>query len=248
MKQTIKLSESKLRNMVREAVKQEIDRTINEVGKGPDFQRKLGALQARKVINADGETSDELFNNQSKEGGKIYDYAKNQRSYLGKDSDEWGNTVNPLYKEYTKGYHEYLNAHPEELSKRHNRLRELGYYNESIDRVIKESIKHIIREHEEDWFNEDDTAFIGRTAAYYEDDDDSMFVPEMWTYDNTPDSKDFAGDVFRLSEEGKSELNWWIRCQRFNEYQRKNAFNPNLKSPEEEFEYLVKNFAEEQIR
>lgn len=90
-------------------------------------KKKLGALQARKVLNADGETVDDLFANQSKDGGNVYNYAKKQRSHLGNDSDEWGNTINPLYKDYAHGYTEYLNSHPDEHAKRNDRLRKLGY-------------------------------------------------------------------------------------------------------------------------
>ena len=100
---------------------------INEIGDTSDGQRKLGALQARKVINADGETVDDFFDNQARKGGEVYDYAKSKRSASGPDSDEFGNTVNPLYKEYSKGYTDYLNAHPEELASRKERLRKLGY-------------------------------------------------------------------------------------------------------------------------
>lgn len=109
---------------------------------------------------------------------------------------------------------------------------------ESVKRVLKEN-KRILKEHEDDWFDEDDEVYIGRTEAYYNEDDDYVFTPDLWTYDNNPNSQDFAGEVFRLNDEGKRELNWWIRCQRFNEYQRKNAFNPNTNSSEEEWETLM---------
>lgn len=122
-KKLIRLTESDLHRIVKESV----NRILKEYGNTPEGQRKLGALQARKVLNADGKTSDELFANQAKNGKKIYDYAKGQRSHMGVDSDEFGNTTNPLYKDYSKGYVEYLNAHPEEYAKRNDRLRKLGY-------------------------------------------------------------------------------------------------------------------------
>ena len=124
MKKTIRLTEGDLHRIIKESVQ----RVLNEVGDTGPYQRKLGALQARKVINADGETSDELFANQEKEGGEVYNYAKGKRSSLGKDSDEFGNTINPLYKDYAEGYVDYLNAHPEEMASRKERLRKLGYY------------------------------------------------------------------------------------------------------------------------
>lgn len=122
-RQIIRLTESDLHRIVNESV----CKILNEYGEGPESQRKLGALQARKVLNADGETADELFDNQSKQGGEVYNYAKKQRSHMGNDSDEFGNTINPLYKEYAQGYVDYLNAHPEEQAARHERLRKLGY-------------------------------------------------------------------------------------------------------------------------
>ena len=122
-KKLIRLTESDLHRIVKESVK----KILKEIGTTPDYQKKLGALQARKVLNADGETSDELFDNQSKNGGEIYDYAKKQRSHMGDDTDEFGRITNPLYKNYGDGYLEYLNSHPEEYMRRNERLRKLGY-------------------------------------------------------------------------------------------------------------------------
>ena len=122
-KKLIRLTESDLHRIVKESV----NRILNEYGNTSVGQKKLGALQARKVLNADGETVDDLFANQSKDGGNVYNYAKKQRSHLGNDSDEWGNTINPLYKDYADGYTEYLNSHPDEYAKRSDRLRKLGY-------------------------------------------------------------------------------------------------------------------------
>ena len=69
MKKLIRLTESDLHRIVKESV----SRILREVGETPGGQRKLGALQARKIINADGDSVDDFFKNQSKEGGKIYD-------------------------------------------------------------------------------------------------------------------------------------------------------------------------------
>lgn len=112
-----------------------------------------------------------------------------------------------------------------------------------LNRVIKESVKRVLMEHEDDWFYPDDTAYIGRTSAYYgyDYDEDSIYEPDYWTYSTSPNDADFAGEVYELDEDGKSELNWWIRCRRFNEYQRTHSFNPNLSSPDEMWEYLVQN-------
>ena len=124
MKHRVKLTESALRRIVKESLRRVLDEYGN-TGKG---QKALGALMAKKVINADGDTVDDFFKNQSEKGGEVYNYAKQQRSEYGKDTDEIGNTINPLYKEFSKGYCDYLNAQPLESSKRHDRLRKLGYY------------------------------------------------------------------------------------------------------------------------
>lgn len=122
-KRIIKLTEQDLHKIVKESV----NKILNEIGDTEKGQQALGALQARKVLNADGNTEDEFFNNQSKNGKKVYDYAKQNRSHMGKDSDKWGDTINPLYKQYTKGYVKYLNSHPEEYTKRNEKLRKFGY-------------------------------------------------------------------------------------------------------------------------
>lgn len=118
-KRIIKLTEQDLHKIVKESV----NKILNEIGDTEKGQQALGALQARKVLNADGNTEDEFFNNQSKNGKKVYDYAKQNRSHMGKDSDEWGNTINPLYKQYTK----YLNPHQEEYAKRNEKLRKFEH-------------------------------------------------------------------------------------------------------------------------
>ena len=97
---------------------------------------------------------------------------------------------------------------------------------------------------DDNWFDESDTAYIGRTAAYYaeDEDEDGLYVPDLWTYSREPKCKDFAGEVYQLNDDGKTELNWWIRCQRMNLYERNHAFNPNLNSKKEEYEELVKYY------
>ena len=64
---------------------------------------------------------------------------------------------------------------------------------ESVKKVLKET--RILKEHEDDWFDESDTAYIGRTSAYYEDDDSSMYTPDYWTYSTEPNDREFAGEV-----------------------------------------------------
>lgn len=111
---------------------------------------------------------------------------------------------------------------------------------ESVKKVLKET--RILKEHEDDWFDESDTAYIGRTSAYYEDDDSSMYAPDYWTYSTEPNDREFAGEVYELNNDGKRELNYWLRCQRFNEYQRAHAFAPRNESPEQEWNLLTKQY------
>ena len=110
---------------------------------------------------------------------------------------------------------------------------------ENVKKVLRESKKRI-NENEGDWFNEEDEGYIGRTAAYYEDEDDSIYSPDYWTYDTNPNSNDFAGEVYKLTDEGKDELNYWLRCRRTNEYQRKHEFlHFKDVTPEEEWNLLT---------
>lgn len=53
--------------------------------------------------------------------------------------------------------------------------------------------------------------FIGRTDAYYNDDDESVFTPDYWTRGWSRDDSDFAveGPVYELTEEGDKLLSEW---------------------------------------
>ena len=79
-------------------------------------------------------------------------------------------------------------------------------------------------------------------GVYYDDDDSSVYAPDYWTYSNEPNDRDFAGEVYELNDEGKAELNYWLRCRRFNEYQRSHAFNPRTETPEQEWALLTRNY------
>lgn len=81
--------------------------------------------------------------------------------------------------------------------------------------------------------------YIGRTTAYYGDEDDSVYTPDYWTYSEDPNDKEFAGDIYALNSDGISELQWWIHSQQMNDYQSGNSFNPNTKSPEKMWAYLT---------
>lgn len=83
--------------------------------------------------------------------------------------------------------------------------------------------------------------YIARTREYFEGDDDSVFTPDYWTYSEDADDTDFAGDVYQLNEDGERILDWWLRCRRMNEYERKHAFNPDCRSAEDMWEELMKH-------
>ena len=79
--------------------------------------------------------------------------------------------------------------------------------NESqLRKIIAESVKRAINEHEDDWFDESDAAYIGRTSAYYNDDDSFVYTPDYWTYSTDPNDRDFAGEVYELNDEGKTVI------------------------------------------
>lgn len=46
--------------------------------------------------------------------------------------------------------------------------------------------------------------YIGRTSAYYDDDDDCVFTPDLWTDSDNP--ADLAGEVHKLTESGEKLL------------------------------------------
>ena len=52
--------------------------------------------------------------------------------------------------------------------------------------------------------------YVGRTSAYYGDDDsdDDIFVPDYWNWSNDP--KELAGDVYELNQDGHDLLFEWI--------------------------------------
>ena len=49
--------------------------------------------------------------------------------------------------------------------------------------------------------------YIGRTEAYY-GDDDYVFIPKLWDYSENPD--ELAGEVHLLNEEGYNLMMNWI--------------------------------------
>lgn len=81
--------------------------------------------------------------------------------------------------------------------------------------------------------------YIARTAAYFEPDENDLYVPDLWTYSEDPLDKDFEGDVYELSDDAVLELDWWLTSRRMNQWQRSHSFNPDERNPEEVWESLV---------
>jgi hypothetical protein len=122
-----------------------------------------------------------------------------------------------------------------------------------LHRVIKESVKKVLREttkkqinetwgeHDEDSEEYGDYRYIGRTAAYYDHDDDMYYPDWTWTYSDDINDEDFVSEVYELDSYHSKELDYWLRCLNMNDYQRRHSFNPRTQSKEEMYEYLVKN-------
>jgi hypothetical protein len=113
-----------------------------------------------------------------------------------------------------------------------------------LKQIVAESVKKVLSESYwsgGEYYEDQEEMYIGRTSAYYgyDDDDDNIYEPDYWTYDEDPNCKEFAGEVYALNADGISELNWWLNCQRSNEYQRRNTFNHNNMSREQMWNHLT---------
>ena len=113
-----------------------------------------------------------------------------------------------------------------------------------LKQIVAESVKKVLSESYwsgGEYYEDQEEIYIGRTSAYYgyDDDDDNIYEPDYWTYDEDPNCKEFAGEVYALNADGISELNWWLNCQRSNEYQRRNTFNHNNMSREQMWNHLT---------
>ena len=106
-KNIIRLTESELRSIIKEAVKQ----NLNEIGETEKGQRALGALSARKKLarNPDSKIYRIYKKAEQARGGDNWDVL----SYPNGTIEE----VNPLYPAYAYGYKEYLDSHPDEMAK-----------------------------------------------------------------------------------------------------------------------------------
>ena len=116
-KKVIRMTESDLRNIVKESV----GKVINEIGDTPKGQRALGALSMRHALR---NPKYDARDTESKEA-KIYDYAKKARGEENGEKWDYANRKwdNPLHTEYEKGGTDYLNSHTDELAAAHRRAR-----------------------------------------------------------------------------------------------------------------------------
>ena len=92
-KKLIRLTEGDLHRIVKESVK----KVLNEIGGTPEGQKLLGSLHARKQYRDGDESND------------IYRYAEKARG--GDSFDSIGDNVNPLYKDFNDGWHNYIDSH-----------------------------------------------------------------------------------------------------------------------------------------
>lgn len=106
-KAIFRMTESELYGLIRESVK----KVLKEYGETPSGQRNLGALHARKVLRNNDLSMD------------TYKYA--ERSRGGDKYNNVGDNMNPMYKDYAKGYVDYLDAHPDEYVANQRRRRQL---------------------------------------------------------------------------------------------------------------------------
>ena len=144
MKKTVRLTESDLKQIVKESV----SKIINEIGDTPKGQKALGALGMRHALR---NPKYDARDSKSKEA-KIYDYAKKARG--GDTYDYKGTPQNPKYYDYANGAIDYMNSHTDELAAAHRRAR-IGEMKESaknrlaegdLHRIVKESVNRVLNE------------------------------------------------------------------------------------------------------
>ena len=96
--------------------------------------------------------------------------------------------------------------------------------------------------------------FIGRTDAWYNDDDESLYTPEYWTYSDDENDKEFAAEheVHELTAAGYAELQEYLSRRRMNDYYRRRAGRSvfDRMSHNQVWDYLTsdKSFIVDQLR
>lgn len=87
--------------------------------------------------------------------------------------------------------------------------------------------------------------YIGRTNAFYDDDDDYIFTPDFWKYSSDEEDEYFAeeSEVFELTPEGYQKLQEFLRYYNMNEYQRSRCRDSEFErmSYNAMWDYLVEN-------
>jgi hypothetical protein len=81
--------------------------------------------------------------------------------------------------------------------------------------------------------------FIGRTIAYYEEND-SCFCERTWVVSDNPYDEQFADNVYEMSEDAINEYEWWANCRLKNEWELSYTFNPDMRCSEAIFDSIVK--------
>lgn len=78
--------------------------------------------------------------------------------------------------------------------------------------------------------------YIGRTDAFFCDDDDYVFTPDFWAHSDDDNDDEFSAEheVYELTAEGFEELQSYLEYERMNEYQRTRCGN-------NEFRYISWN-------
>lgn len=113
---------------------------------------------------------------------------------------------------------------------------------DDLHRIVENSVKRILRESYfsgGEYYEDPEEMYIGRTEAYYDYENESMYADDDWTYSEDRNDPDFAGEVYRLTPDGISALQWWLNCRRSNEWQRQHTFGHDSRSSSEMWDYLT---------
>ena len=146
MKKTIKLSEDKFHNLIKESVKRilrENNMKLNEYGDTPKGQYMLGRLQARKGSETWAPSWE----------------ASEERDNAATKAEKQGKSYNITHNNMLRAYRDGKNG---------------VQWNESLNRLIKESVKSVLREVFEKPSNWTDTPWKGT----YQDETGALYMPD----------------------------------------------------------------------
>ena len=166
MKKTIRLSENKLRSIIKESVKRilrESTLKLNEYGDTPTGQYMLGRLQARK----ENETWAPSWK------------ASEERDNAAAEAEKQGKSYNITHNNMLKAYRDGRNG---------------VKWNESLNRLIKENIKRALREAYEDKISHINDAFdfyANKVSSGQELSDEQLAqIQEMYDFLNDTNAHD----------------------------------------------------------